>query len=89
MEINVQVTYGRAVCSRLKRRRMPGEKPRGSVEPKKNWILYLDEKGNIGCLEDDHFGVDAMIKSRPGWKHLGYYYGGFYAAKKYAKEVFI
>ena len=66
------------------------KKPRGKHDRKANWILYLDEKKNtIGAIEDDHLGVDKMIKSRPGWKHLGYFYGGFYAAKKYAEEVFI
>jgi hypothetical protein len=63
---------------------------KGRQEQGQNWILYLDEKKNtVGAIVDDHLGVDKMIKSKPGWKLLGYYYGCMDSAIKYAKEVFL
>jgi hypothetical protein len=69
---------------------MAKRKKKQAFGPKLNWICYLDlEKDKIGAIEDDHIGVDDMVKNKPGWKHLGYYYGTFHSALKYASEVFV
>ena len=65
------------------------KKPKGKHDRKANWIMYLDEKKNIQALEDDHRTVEKMIKSKPGWKLIGYYYGTLHLGLKYAGEIFI
>jgi len=40
---------------------------------KYNYITYHDtKKDKVGAIEDDHLGVEKMIKSRPGWVIKGY-----------------
>lgn len=56
---------------------------------KAQWILYLDENGKLGIIEDDYLGISKMVKSRPGWEMLGFYYGEKIRAIKYANEVFL
>jgi len=66
------------------------KKQKGKQEHKQGWITFLDVKKNIVYPVPDLLEAEGIEKARqPGWIFLGFYYGGYYAAKKYAEEVFV